>query len=132
MRAGAGSPIQTIRPLKFYQEIESNMKKINIALVRLLQFVVFVVFTFVVITYFGAMVLLPLDAVAILIKLMGLVGLHGFIGAAIAIPVVGYLAMIVYKTPGLCKMIVDTGIDLVKIGKAKVEAFNEIVNAVKA
>jgi hypothetical protein len=108
------------------------MKKINVALVRLLQFVVFVVFTFTVITYFGAMVLLPLDAIALLIKLMGVLGLHGFIGALIAIPVVGYLCLIVYKTPGLCKMIVDTGIDLVKTGKLRVEAFNEIVDAVKA
>ncbi|MGR9086855.1 MAG: hypothetical protein ACU841_07255 [Gammaproteobacteria bacterium] len=108
------------------------MKKINVALVRLLQFVVFVVFTFVVITYFGAFVLLPLDAVALLIKLMGFAGLHGFIGALIAVPVTGYLVMIVYKTPGLCKMIIDTGIELAKIGKARVEAFNDIVNAVKA
>ncbi len=68
----------------------------------------------------------------LLIKLMGVVGLHGFIGALIAIPVVGYLCLIVYKTPGLCKMIVDTGIDLVKTGKLRVEAFNEIVDAVKA
>jgi hypothetical protein len=108
------------------------MKKVNIGLVRLLQFLVFVVFTFVVIVYFGAMVLLPLDAIALLIKLMGVVGLHGFIGALIAIPVVGYLCLIVYRTPGLCKMVVDTGIDLVKTGKLRVEAFNEIIDAVKA
>ncbi|MCX7099269.1 MAG: hypothetical protein NTV43_15330 [Methylococcales bacterium] len=108
------------------------MKKVNVALVRLLQFVVFVVFTFVVIVYFGAMVLLPLDAIALLIKLMGVIGLHGFIGALVAIPAVGYLCLIVYKTPGLCKMIVDTGVDLVKTGKVKVEAFNEIADAVKA
>ncbi|MDD5266568.1 MAG: hypothetical protein PHO08_05490 [Methylococcales bacterium] len=108
------------------------MKKINVALVRLLQFVVFVLFTFMVIAYFGAMVLLPLDAIAMLIKLMGVIGLHGFIGALIAIPAVGYLCLIVYKTPGLCKMVVDTGIDLVKTGKLKVEAFNEMVDAVKA
>jgi hypothetical protein len=108
------------------------MKKVNIAVVRLLQFVVFVVFTFVVIAYFGAMVLLPLDAISLLIKLMGVVGIHGFIGALIAIPAVGYLCLMVYKTPGLCKMVVDTGVDLVKIGKLKVEAFNEIVDAVKA
>jgi hypothetical protein len=107
------------------------MKKVNIALVRLLQFVVFVAFTFMVITYFGAMILLPLDAIALLIKLMGAVGLHGFIGALIAIPAVGYLSLIVYRTPGLCKMIVDTGVDLVKTGKTRVEAFNEIVDAVK-
>lgn len=108
------------------------MKKVNVALVRLLQFVVFVVFTFVVIVYFGAMVLLPLDAIALLIKLMGVVGLHGFIGALIAIPIVAYLSLIVYKTPGLCKMIVDIGVDLVKTGKVKIEGFNEIANAVKA
>ena len=108
------------------------MKKVNVALVRLLQFVVFVVFTFTVITYFGAMILLPLDVIALLIKLMGVIGIHGFIGALIAIPAVGYLCLIVYKTPGLCKMLVDTGVDLVKTGKTKVEAFNEIVDAVKA
>ncbi len=108
------------------------MKKVNVALVRLLQFVVFVVFTFTVITYFGALILLPLDAIALLIKLMGVIGIHGFIGALIAIPVVGYLCLLVYKIPGLCKMLVDTGVDLIKIGKTKVEAFNEVADAVKA
>ncbi|WP_411728654.1 hypothetical protein [Methyloglobulus sp.] len=107
------------------------MKKVNFALVKLIQFVVFAVFTFVVIAYFGAMVLLPLDAVAILVKLMGAVGIHGFIGALIAIPAVGYLCMMVYKTPGLFQMIVDTGVDLIKIGKTKVEAFNAIADTVK-
>ena len=107
------------------------MKKINVALVRLLQFVVFVLFTFMVIAYFGAMILLPLDAVSLLIKLMSLVGIHGFIAAVVAIPVVAYLCLMVYKTPELCKMVMDTGIDLVKTGKMKVEAFNEIASAVK-
>lgn len=108
------------------------MKKVNVALVRLLQFVVFVLFTFMVIAYFGALVLLPLDAIALLIKLMGVIGIHGFIGALIAIPFVGYLCLMVYNTPGLCKMVVDTGIDLVKTGKLRVDAFNEIVDVVKA
>lgn len=107
------------------------MKNVNVALVRLLQFVVFVLFTFMVLTYFGAMVLLPLDAIVLLIKLMSVIGLNGFIAAFIAIPVVGYLCLIVYKTPGLCKMIIDNGVDLVSTGKARVEAFNDIVNAVK-
>jgi hypothetical protein len=107
------------------------MKKLNYFLVKLLQFVVFAVFTFLFLTYVGAMVLLPLDAVAILVKLMGVAGINGFIGALIAIPAVGYLCMIVYKTPGLCKMIVDTGVDLVKTGKEKVDAFNPIAEAVK-
>ncbi|MDO9167749.1 MAG: hypothetical protein Q7U18_01465 [Methylobacter sp.] len=108
------------------------MKKVNVALVRLLQFVVFVISIFMVIVYFGAMVLLPLDAIVLLIKLMGVVGLNGFIAAFIAVPVVAYLALIVYKTPGLCKMIVDIGVDMIKSGKTRVEAFNEIADAVKA
>lgn len=108
------------------------MKKVNVGLVRLLQFMVFVLFTFMVIAYFGAMVLLPLDAMALLIKLLSVIGLHGFIGALIAIPVVGYLSLMVYNTPNLVKMVIDIGIDLVTTGKARVEAFNEIAEAVKA
>lgn len=107
------------------------MKKVNIALVRLLQFVVFVVSIFMVIAYFGAMVLLPLDAIVLLIKLMGVIGLNGFIAAFIAIPAVAYLGLIVYKTPGLCKMVVDAGVDLIITSKTRVEAFNEIADAVK-
>ncbi|MEY3808128.1 MAG: hypothetical protein RI893_1104 [Pseudomonadota bacterium] len=107
------------------------MKKVNVALVRLLQFVVFVVSIFMVIAYFGAMVLLPLDAIVLLIKLMGVVGLNGFIAAFIAVPAVGYLGLIVYKTPGLCKMVVDTGVNLIKTSKTNIEAFNEVADAVK-
>ncbi len=108
------------------------MKKVNVALVRLLQFVVFVVSIFMVIVYFGVMVLLPLDAIVLMIKLMGVFGLNGFIAAFIAVPAVGYLGLIVYKTPGLCKMIVDAGVDLIKTGKTRVEAFNEIAEAVNS
>ena len=108
------------------------MKKINIALVRLLQFVVFVLFTFMVIAYFGAMVLLPLDMIALLIQLMTAIGFNGFIAALLAIPAVGYLCLIVYRTPGLCQMVIDTGVELVKTGKTKVEAFNDIIKTVEA
>lgn len=103
------------------------MKKVNVGLVRLLQFVVFVLFTFMVLAYFGAMVLLPLSIVVAIVKILGVVGLHGFIGALVAVPVAGYLTMVVYKTPGLCPLIVDTGVELVKTAKTKIEAFNDIL-----
>lgn len=108
------------------------MKKVNVALVRLLQLMVFVVFTFTVLAYFSAMVLLPLDAVAIMIKFFGLFGLNTLMGALIAIPVVSYLAMSAYKIPGLGKILIDTGLDLVSTGKVRVEAFNAVVDSVKA
>lgn len=107
------------------------MNKVNVALVRLFQFVVFVIFTFMVLAYFGAMILVPLDLVVLILKVLSLVGLGGIIGAVIAISIVAYLGMIVYKTPGLIKIIVDTGLDLVNTGKERVEAFNEIVESIK-
>ena len=107
------------------------MNKVNVALVRLLQFVVFVLFTFMVLTYFGALILVPLEILSLLIKLMSIVGINAIIATLIALPIVGYLGLMVYKTPGLCKMLLDTGMDLVHTGKAKIDAFNEIAEAVK-
>jgi uncharacterized membrane protein YhaH (DUF805 family) len=107
------------------------MKNVNVALVRLLQFVVFAVFTFMVLVYFGALLLVPLDALALFIKLMTAFGLNGFIAALIGVPVIGYLGLIVYRTPGLVKMLIDIGLDLVNAGKNRIEEFNKIVEAVK-
>ncbi len=107
------------------------MKKINVALVRLVQFVVFVVFTFMVIVYFGAMVFIPLDALVMISKLLSVVGINTFVGAIIGLPIVGFLGKMVYETPGLVGIIMETGMDLVKTGKDKVEAFNKIAEAIK-
>ncbi|NOQ65450.1 MAG: hypothetical protein GQ582_13145 [Methyloprofundus sp.] len=107
------------------------MKKVNVALVRLVQFVVFIIFTFVVIVYFGAMVLIPLDALVMISKLLGVMGINTFVGVIIGLPIVGYLGKMVYETPGLVAMIMGTGMDLMKTGKDKVEAFNEIAESIK-
>ena len=84
-----------------------------------------------VLTYFGAMVLVPLDLVVLIIKLLGVVGVSSLFAAVVAVPVVAYLGMVVYKTPGLIQIIIDTGLDLVKTGKERVEAFNKIAEDVK-
>jgi len=108
------------------------MKKVNVGLVRLLQFVVFVIFTFTVLVYFSTMILLPLAVVSLLIKPFALLGVSTLIGAVIAIPVAAYLSMSAYKVPGLIQILVDIGLDLVNTGKARIEAFNEILETVKA
>ena len=107
------------------------MKNLNVALVRLLQFVVFVLFTFIVLVYFGTMILLPLDIVVLISKLLGVIGIGTLFGAIIALPVVAYLGKIVYNTPGLIQMIVDGGIDLANTGKQRVEAFNKFAEVAK-
>ncbi len=107
------------------------MKKVNIAMVRLLQFVVFVIFTFMTLSYFGAMVLVPLDIVVLISKLLSVAGVGTLYGALAAVPVVAYLAMLVYKTPGLLQLIMDIGLDIINSGKKHIEAFNNIVEEVK-
>ena len=107
------------------------MKKVNVGLVRLLQFVVFVLFTFMVLIYIGTFLLLPLDAIVLLVKLMTALGLNGILATAVAVPVVGYLVLTVYKMPGLCKILLDMGMDLVNTGKSRVEEFNKMAEALK-
>lgn len=107
------------------------MKNLNVALVRLLQFVVFVLFTFIVLVYFGTMILLPLDMVVLMAKFLNVFGIGTLFGAIVAVPVVAYLGKIVYNTPGLIPMIIDNGIDLVNTGKQRVEAFNKFAEAAK-
>jgi len=107
------------------------MNKVNIALVRLLQFVVFTLFTFMVLVYFGAMILVPLDLIVLIIKTLGIFGLGSLFATLIAVPIVVYLGMIVYKTPGLISIIIETGLDLVSTGKDRVEAFNKIIETIK-
>jgi len=107
------------------------MNKVNVGLIRLLQFVVFAFFTFIVLTYFGILLLLPLDAVVLLVKLMSVFGLNSLIGAVIAVPLIGYLLMSVYKAPGVGKMLLDIGIDLVNTGKARVEEFNKKADEIR-
>ncbi len=107
------------------------MKKINVALVRFLQFVVFVLFTFIVLLYFGTMVLLPLDIVVLISKFLHVFGLNTLFGAIVAVPVVAYFGKIVYGTPGLIQMLIDNGLELVDIGKNRVNAFNKIAEAAR-
>ncbi|MGD0961213.1 MAG: hypothetical protein ABSB19_15510 [Methylomonas sp.] len=107
------------------------MNKVNIALIRLLQFVVFTLFTFIVLTYFSVLILLPLDIVVLITKALSVIGVGTFFGAIIAVPVVAYLGKTIYSTPGLIPMLIDNGLDLAHTGKQRVDAFNKLVAEAK-
>ncbi len=108
-----------------------NKINVNVALVRLLQFVVFVVFTFIVLTYFGALLLIPLDLLYIIIKILSAIGFNDILAAFIAVPALGYMGLMVYRTPELVKLLIDTGLELVNTGKQRIEAFNTIADQLK-
>jgi hypothetical protein len=132
MYGGVGEESHCPDPIDSYNHsVKIIMKKINVTLVKLLQFLVFVIFTFAVLSYFSAMILLPLALVELVIEFLGLFTISSLIAALVAVVVVGYLTFCAYKIPGLAKMIIDIGIDLATIGKARVEAFNEIAENAK-
>ena len=107
------------------------MKRLDVVLVRITQFYVFVFFTFLVLAYFGTLLLLPLSILMNLIRVLNLIGLPELISVVLGLPVVAYLGYLVYKMPRLTKIAVDTGLEMVSIGQARVQGFDEIVASLK-
>lgn len=108
------------------------MQKLNIALVRFLQFTVFVLFTFIVLVYFGALLLLPLDVIALAARALTAIGFNGFIAALIGAAASGYFVLLAYKIPGLGALLFDIGLELVNTARFRIEAFNPIVEQLKS
>lgn len=108
------------------------MNALNIAIVRVLQLVVFLLFTFIVLTYFGTLILIPLDVVTKLSALLTWVGLPGVLAAVFAIAIVAYLGFLIYKIPRLLTMLMEIGFELAMIGQSRVYEFNDIVASINA
>ena len=97
--------------------------KVDTALIRVFQFVTFVLFTFMVLAYYGAMLLLPLTLITQLIRLLSAIGLPGFIAGAAALSAAAYIGNRLYQMPTLYKSVIDTGTELVKFGYEKIMQF---------
>jgi hypothetical protein len=108
------------------------MNSVNIALVRIVQLIVFLLFTFIVLTYFGTLILIPLDLLAQISALLAWVGLPGALAAVLSLPIVGYLGFLVYKIPRLLSTVLEIGFELAIIGQSRVYEFNDIVASMNA
>ena len=108
------------------------MNNVNIALVRIIQLIVFLLFTFIVLTYFGTLLLIPLDVLTQMTALLTWVGLPGVLAAMLALPIVGYLGYLVYKIPRLLSTVLEIGFELAIIGQSRVCEFNEIVASINS
>ncbi len=107
-----------------------NIARISIVLVRIIQFIVFLLFTFIVLTYFGTLILLPLDALAQISGLLTWVGLPGVLAVVLALPIVGGLGFLIYKIPRLLSTLLEIGFELAIIGQGRVCEFNDIVASI--
>lgn len=108
------------------------MNRVNIALVRIVQLIVFLLFTFIVLTYFGTLILVPLNVLTQICGLLTWLGLPGVLAALLALPMVGYLGYLVYKIPRLLLALLEIGFELAIIGQSRVCDFNDIVASISA
>ncbi len=106
------------------------MKSIDIALVRFLQFLVLLFFTFAVFLWYGFATLMPLAL---------WVNLTSFFSAAfgpitsliIALVILGAIGVYLSTIPKLVETFLATGVDLVKLGYSSVKRMGEMLEAVK-
>ncbi len=102
------------------------MKWLNLGLIRLSEFLVLLLYSFFVLTYFGAFLLLPLDVITLLTRGLGMMGLPSLVGFPIAAAVTAYLCYRVYKMPGLYRSIVNGGLELTNAGHAQLRQLEAI------
>lgn len=105
--------------------------KIELALTSVLKFLTFVLFTFMVLVYFGLLLLLPLDVLTQLIRIFSAVGLPTFIAAILSIGAVGYLGYTVYRMPQLYQLLLDIGVELIAFGHSQLKRFDPLIEAAR-
>ncbi len=108
------------------------MNRVNIALVRIVQLIVFLLFAFIVLTYFGTLILIPLDVLTQVSALLTVVGLPGALAAVLSLPIVAYLGFLIYRIPRLLETVLEIGFELAIIGQSRVCEFNDIVASINA
>ncbi len=102
------------------------MKWLNIGLIRLFEFITLVLYSFFVLTYFGAFLLIPLDILSLLVSGGEMLGLPSLLGLPAAAAVTGYLCYLVYKMPGLIQVILSGGLELTNAGHLQLCHLEEI------
>lgn len=101
--------------------------KLEWILAKVLKFFTFVLFMFMVMVYFGFLLLLPLDIMTQLIRIFSAIGLPTVIAAALGIAAVGYLGYRIYLLPHLYQLVLDIGMELIAFGQAQLRRFDPLI-----
>ncbi|HUL13125.1 MAG TPA: hypothetical protein VLU73_13270 [Methylococcaceae bacterium] len=105
--------------------------KLNLILAKAFQFVIFVLFTFMALVYFGALLIVPLGVMAQPIKFLSAIGLPTVLSLATGIAILAYLGLAVSKMPELYKLVIDIGVDLVTFGHTQIKRFDPLIEVAK-
>ncbi|HEB77598.1 MAG TPA: hypothetical protein ENI90_03605 [Methylothermaceae bacterium] len=106
------------------------MKWLNLGLIRLFEFITLLLYSFFVLTYFGAFLLLPLDVLTLTNTGLEAIGLPTLVSFPIAGAATGYLGYLVYKMPGLYQTVVNGGIELTNAGHAQLRQLEAVAAAI--
>ncbi|MBM4200396.1 MAG: hypothetical protein FJ189_03830 [Gammaproteobacteria bacterium] len=101
--------------------------KLELILAKVLKFFTFVLFMFMVLVYFGFLLLLPLDILTQLTRIFSAIGFPTVIAAALGIGAVGYLGYQIYRMPRLYGLVVDIGMELIAFGQAQLRRFDPLI-----
>jgi hypothetical protein len=101
--------------------------KLEWILAKVLKFFTFVLFMFMVLVYFGFLLLLPLDVMTQLTRIFSAIGLPTVIAAALGIGGVGYLGYRIYQLPQLYQLVIDIGMELIAFGQAQLRRFDPLI-----
>lgn len=105
--------------------------KIELALTTVFKFLTFVLFTFMVLVYFGLLVLLPLDVLTQLIRVFSAVGFPTIVAGALSIGAVGYLGYTISRMPKLYHLVLDIGVELIAFGHTQLKRFDPLIEATR-
>lgn len=100
--------------------------KLKLFLIRLAQFMTILLYSFFVMTYFGAIVLLPLTFVYWLSLFFGLL-LPSLLAGIIALGVAGFLGLNVCRMTEIYKTIACGGMQLIDLGYAQVQRLGDLL-----
>ncbi|HHH35794.1 MAG TPA: hypothetical protein ENK48_03075 [Gammaproteobacteria bacterium] len=103
------------------------MKKIDIAIIRLFQFLVLMFFTFAVFLYYGSVLMLALALLTNLTALFGHV-FGAFLSAILGFAVLLGLCYYIAKLPRLVETFLGVGMDLIRLAHGSVSRFGALVS----
>jgi TctA family transporter len=101
--------------------------KLDLILAKVFKFVVFVIFTFMTLVYFGVLLVLPLDVLFQIVRIFSAIGLPTALAAVAGIAAFGYLGYALSKMPAVWELVLDIGKQLVAFGQAQLQRFDAVI-----
>lgn len=102
------------------------MKWLNLGLIRIFEFLTLLVYSFFVLVYFGAFLLLPLDILSLIVNSTSWLGLPAIVSVPLGAAVSGYFCYLTYKLPEVYQIILSGGTELTNAGYLQIRQLEAI------